>query len=714
CIGTGFLGTGLLDGYHAVVTSPLFPGRLASDLPSLIPWSWLASRLFLSVALWLSWLAWKREQALGEARQLRESTIYLVAGGLTLIAFLFFALTPLPPAYAPGRVLGRPQEFIPALFFLLALIGYLRKGYWRHDPFEHWLVLSLIAGFMGQAMFMSTSHRMFDMMFDAAHLLKKLSYVCVLTGLAISMYFLFVQAEESREGLQKAHDELETRVRERTADLTDANRRLQTEISDRKRAEEALEERARVVELTADVGTALSRRAGLGTVLGDCAQALVQHLDAALARVWTLSKEEDMLVLQASAGLYTHLDGTHSRLPVGRFKIGLIAQERKPLLTNSVLGDPRFDDPEWAKREGMVAFAGYPLIVEDRLVGVMAMFARQPFSEFTLNALEAVATKIAMGIEMRENEESLRRIEWLLTKSVTPDTAEHSQKHSYVPPYGDLLPLNTRRVLLDGVGQDILTGIVRDYLDLLDTSAAVYETNGDYALGIFSSGWCRLLDRASRDLCGTADNKEALACGRWLCHESCWTQASKVAIATGQPTDIACNGGIRLYAVPIRAGSEIVGSINFGYGDPPRDPQRLRELAEKYRVPLDDLREQAATYASRPPHIIGLAKSRLASSARLIGEIVKRRRAEEEARDLAAVVQSSDDAIISKTLDGTIVSWNKGAENIYSYAAEEVIGQPISMLAPPERSGETARILEAIEQGKHVDHFETVRRTKDG
>ncbi|MBM4046848.1 MAG: PAS domain S-box protein, partial [Planctomycetes bacterium] len=158
----------------------------------------------------------------------------------------------------------------------------------------------------------------------------------------------------------------------------------------------------------------------------------------------------------------------------------------------------------------------------------------------------------------------------------------------------------------------------------------------------------------------------------------------------------------------------MVGSINFGYGDPPRDPQRLRELAEKYRVPLDDLREQAATYASRPPHIIGLAKSRLASSARLIGEIVKRRRAEEEARDLAAVVQSSDDAIISKTLDGTIVSWNKGAENIYGYAAEEVIGQPISMLAPPERSGETARILEAIEQGKHVDHFETVRRTKDG
>ena len=87
----------------------------------------------------------------------------------------------------------------------------------------------------------------------------------------------------------------------------------------------------------------------------------------------------DVLELQASAGLYTHLDGPHSRVPVGQYKIGLIAQERKPHLTNTVVGDPRVSDQEWAQREGMVAFAGYPLIVEDRLVGVMAMFARHPF-----------------------------------------------------------------------------------------------------------------------------------------------------------------------------------------------------------------------------------------------------------------------------------------------------------------------------------------------
>ncbi len=102
------------------------------------------------------------------------------------------------------------------------------------------------------------------------------------------------------------------------------------------------------------------------------------NLHGAFARIWTLNPLGDVLELQASAGQYTHLDGPHSRVPVGKYKIGLIAQERQPHLTNTVVGDPRVSDQEWAQREGMVAFAGYPLIVEDRLLGVMAMFAPPP------------------------------------------------------------------------------------------------------------------------------------------------------------------------------------------------------------------------------------------------------------------------------------------------------------------------------------------------
>ncbi|MGP8104990.1 MAG: sensor histidine kinase [Desulfobaccales bacterium] len=87
----------------------------------------------------------------------------------------------------------------------------------------------------------------------------------------------------------------------------------------------------------------------------------------------------------------------------------------------------------------------------------------------------------------------------------------------------------------------------------------------------------------------------------------------------------------------------------------------------------------------------------------------------EEARDnLAAIVESSDDAIISKTLDGKITSWNRGASKIYGYIAQEVLGQSISILVPPDRQDEVPKLLQKISRGERVDHFATIHRRKDG
>ena len=180
------------------------------------------------------------------------------------------------------------------------------------------------------------------------------------------------------------------------------------DITTRRLAEAELSRRVRQAALGAEVVVALAEAgASLRQTLQRCAEAVVRHLDAAFARVWTLERGGDVLELQASAGLYTHTDGPHGRVPVGQFKIGLIAAERKPHLTNSVIGDPRVGDQEWARREGMVAFAGYPLLVEDRLVGVVAMFARRALAEDTLEALSSVANVIAQGIERRRAEEAL-------------------------------------------------------------------------------------------------------------------------------------------------------------------------------------------------------------------------------------------------------------------------------------------------------------------
>jgi PAS domain S-box-containing protein len=186
---------------------------------------------------------------------------------------------------------------------------------------------------------------------------------------------------------------------------------LSVDITERKRAEAARLHQLRAEQVAADVTIALAHPGDLPQALQRCAEAIVRHLDVALARIWILNSADNVLELQASAGMATPLDGVQRRIPVGEFEIGLIAQERRPHLTNSVLDDPRVSDKAWARREGMVAFVGYPLLVDDRLVGVLAAFARTALDDVTLNGTTAVAHEIAQGIDRTQAAEALRQSE---------------------------------------------------------------------------------------------------------------------------------------------------------------------------------------------------------------------------------------------------------------------------------------------------------------
>jgi PAS domain S-box-containing protein len=183
------------------------------------------------------------------------------------------------------------------------------------------------------------------------------------------------------------------------------------DITELKRVEAALKQQANISAFRAEIDSILTRGEGLRTMLQRCSEVIVQYMDAAFARIWTVDEAGTMLELQASAGLYTHIDGGHARVPVGRFKIGLIAQERRPYLTNDILNDERLGDPVWARREGMVAFAGYPLIVDDILLGVVALFTRTPLPQNTLDTLTLVADEIALGVRRKQTEEQLQASE---------------------------------------------------------------------------------------------------------------------------------------------------------------------------------------------------------------------------------------------------------------------------------------------------------------
>jgi PAS domain S-box-containing protein len=108
------------------------------------------------------------------------------------------------------------------------------------------------------------------------------------------------------------------------------------------------------------------------------------------------------------------------------------------------------------------------------------------------------------------------------------------------------------------------------------------------------------------------------------------------------------------------------------------------------------------------------AKAAEAIDTILIRAVAERQDAEKTSAWLAAIIESSDDAIVSKDLNGVITSWNQGAERLFGYTAEEAVGQPINIIIPPERLDEEPGILDRIRRGERVDHYETVRRRKDG
>lgn len=184
-----------------------------------------------------------------------------------------------------------------------------------------------------------------------------------------------------------------------------------TDITAYKQEQASLAERARLDALRVEIGTFLVQSNALPIILQQCAEAVVTHLDAVFVRIWTFNTESQLLELQASAGLYTHLDGSHSHIPLGHYIVGQIALQRLPHITNDLLALPQISNRSWAQREGINAFAGYPLIVEDNVVGVIGAFARQPFSQAVLDDLNFVAGSLAQFIERKQTEAALQASE---------------------------------------------------------------------------------------------------------------------------------------------------------------------------------------------------------------------------------------------------------------------------------------------------------------
>ncbi|MBD2310817.1 EAL domain-containing protein [Desertifilum sp. FACHB-1129] len=166
---------------------------------------------------------------------------------------------------------------------------------------------------------------------------------------------------------------------------------------EKNQAEELSNERSHLSALISKIGLALQQNHELPEILQQCRSVLTQHLDLPLVQIWTFNSSNEALELA------TPTDDS----PVNRLKIDCIAQTAQPYLTHNLLSDRSFDR-DWVQREEIVLFAGYPLIVEAKVIGVLAVFARDVLSQNVLNKLTTIADSLAQCIERKRTETALQ------------------------------------------------------------------------------------------------------------------------------------------------------------------------------------------------------------------------------------------------------------------------------------------------------------------
>lgn len=238
------------------------------------------------------------------------------------------------------------------------------------------------------------------------------------------------------------------------------------------------------------------------------------------------------------------------------------------------------------------------------------------------DSLNLIVDRFSTQVERVEGE--LSRIGWLLSRDAPSALVAVPDETEAVTDVDDE---TVERVVLDALGSEMLAHIVGDFLDLVETSAVVYETSGVPAYRRTVSQWCKSMD------CPAGQGTESTTrSARPLCQQCAWKAAIQPCIRNGQPFDVESPCGLRVYCAPIHATERIVGAVGFAYGDPPQDVASLTALAHRHGADVKELRTAAAVYETRPLFIVGLAKNRLLVSARLIGEIVERRQAEEVLR----------------------------------------------------------------------------------
>jgi len=301
--------------------------------------------------------------------------------------------------------------------------------------------------------------------------------------------------------LQDAHRLLEQRVAERTAEITDTNRFL---IAAQKIHKALLD-----CTTTEEVGQMLT-------------EALVSKFGAHFARLWLTRpgdicsecilaahcpRQVDCLHLVASAGHYTHIDGRHRRVPIGAFKIGMVAQGRGKTISNPVSTDERIHDRPWAAEQGLVSFAGFPLVNKGEVTGVVALFARQEMPQNMTDVIELIvhgASSVLASVQHRQE---------LVKASAAKSEFLANISHELRTPLNGVITLNEillksnlppaqhRYAKLAKTSGETLLALINDILDFSKIEA------GKLQLEVVEFNPCSVVEQVASTMAAMAEEK---------------------------------------------------------------------------------------------------------------------------------------------------------------------------------------------------------------
>jgi len=328
---------------------------------------------------------------------------------------------------------------------------------------------------------------------------------------------------------------------------------------------------------------------------------------------------------------------------------------------------------ESIKAEGIGALAFVPVMERGRLVGRFMTYYRAPnaFGDAEVQLAVTIARQLGFSLERRRAEERLRETQAKLEAELTA----------------------TQRL------QQISTQLIHE-----NNVDALYDHILDAAVAIMGS------DMASMQLVDESQN--ALRMLAWRGFDPLF---GKVFELNRPDTKTSCS-------VARRLGQRVVVSdveaCDFIAGTPALDDHRKTGIRAVQSTPLlsraGDMLGMISTHWRRPHEPSERDLRLLDVLARQAADLIERKQAEQASRRLATIVESSQDAIVSKDLNGLIATWNPGAERLFGYVADEVIGRPITILIPRDRLQEEDEILAHLRRGERVEPYETVRQRKDG